>query len=138
MSPWGKREADPTRREAKMAELVPLWNWYGTRRHIDSGEQTRAGGHITLCGQVHQTQDRSELRHPAAKLDQAPLCQKCAKKAGVPVIEKFNAVEMATLVGLVAALTDNPESDDIVDRMIRRCRDIAQRAGAGQEGGGGE
>jgi len=43
-------------------------------------------------------------------------------------VERFSGAEMAALVGLVSNLEDDPDSDDICDRVIRRCRDIAQRA----------
>lgn len=39
-------------------------------------------------------------------------------------IEHFDSNEIATMVGLVANLEPDPESDDIIDQVIRRCQAI--------------
>lgn len=62
-----------------------LWNWYGTRKHIAKPDSNQTGR--TLCSQVHRPRAHFESRatwgHRLPKLDEAPLCQKCAKKAGI-------------------------------------------------------
>lgn len=41
--------------------------------------------------------------------------------------EHFDTTEMALMVGLTANLEADPDSDDIIDVLIRRCQDICKR-----------